>query len=69
MLLLSVISSAVAPGLALLTFFYLKDKYDQEPLHMVLKVFLLGLLIVLPVMIIQRGLCWGWAVVLMWILF
>lgn len=36
---------------------------------MVLKVFLLGLLIVLPVMIIQRGLCWGWAVVLMWIPF
>ncbi|ETT66618.1 hypothetical protein C173_18741 [Paenibacillus sp. FSL R7-277] len=59
MLLLSVISSAVAPGLALLTFFYLKDKYDQEPLHMVLKVFLLGLMIVLPVMIIQRGLVLG----------
>ncbi|SET53372.1 glutamic-type intramembrane protease PrsW [Paenibacillus sp. NFR01] len=59
MLLLSVISSAVAPGLALLTFFYLKDKYDQEPLHMVVKVFLLGLLIVFPVMIIQRGLMLG----------
>jgi len=58
-LLLSVISSAVAPGLALLTYFYLKDKYDQEPLHMVLKVFLLGFLIVFPVMIIQRGLVLG----------
>ncbi|WP_379129130.1 glutamic-type intramembrane protease PrsW [Paenibacillus sp. sgz500958] len=59
MLLLSVISSAVAPGLALLTYFYLKDKYDQEPLHMVIKVFLLGFLIVFPVMIIQRGLVLG----------
>ncbi|MGN7761760.1 MULTISPECIES: glutamic-type intramembrane protease PrsW [Paenibacillus] len=59
MLLLSVISSAVAPGLALLTFFYLKDKYDQEPLFMVLKVFLLGILIVFPIMIIQRGLVLG----------
>ncbi|AIQ48197.1 peptidase [Paenibacillus sp. FSL R7-0273] len=59
MLLLSVITSAVAPGLALLTFFYLKDKYDQEPLHIVLKVFLLGLLIVFPVMIIQRGMVLG----------
>ncbi|MBW4082857.1 glutamic-type intramembrane protease PrsW [Paenibacillus sp. S150] len=59
MLWLSVISSAVAPGLALLTFFYLKDKYDQEPFHMVLKVFLLGLLIVFPIMIIQRGLVLG----------
>jgi RsiW-degrading membrane proteinase PrsW (M82 family) len=58
-LLLSVITSAVAPGLALLTFFYLKDKYDQEPLHMVIKVFLLGLLIVFPVMIIQRGMVLG----------
>ncbi|MFF2908084.1 glutamic-type intramembrane protease PrsW [Paenibacillus sp. NPDC057934] len=60
MLILSIISSAVAPGLALLTFFYLKDKYDQEPLHMVIKVFLLGFLIVFPVMIIQRGLMLGW---------
>ncbi|WP_150271014.1 glutamic-type intramembrane protease PrsW [Paenibacillus tepidiphilus] len=59
MLLLSVITSAVAPGLALLIFFYLKDKYDQEPLHMVVKVFLLGLLIVFPVVIIQRGLTLG----------
>ncbi len=59
MLLLSVITSAVAPGLALLTFFYLKDKYDQEPLLMVLKVFIVGLLIVFPVMIIQRGMVLG----------
>lgn len=59
MLLLSVISSAVAPGLALLTYFYLKDKYNQEPLLMVLKVFLLGILIVFPIMIIQRGLMLG----------
>ncbi|AIQ64654.1 Protease PrsW [compost metagenome] len=59
MLWLSVVSSAVAPGLALLVYFYLKDKYDAEPLHLVLKVFLLGLLIVVPVMIIQRGLTLG----------
>lgn len=56
MLLFSIASAAVAPGIALLTYFYLKDKYDAEPLHMVIKVFLLGFLIVLPVMIIQRGL-------------
>ncbi|OAB44255.1 glutamic-type intramembrane protease PrsW [Paenibacillus glacialis] len=59
MLLFSVIASAVAPGIALLTFFYLKDKYDAEPIHMVLRIFLLGLLIVIPVMIIQRGLTLG----------
>jgi RsiW-degrading membrane proteinase PrsW (M82 family) len=54
-LLFSVIASAVAPGIALLTFFYLKDKYDVEPIHMIVRVFLLGLLIVIPVMILQRG--------------
>ncbi|MCJ8011111.1 glutamic-type intramembrane protease PrsW [Paenibacillus sp. KQZ6P-2] len=52
----SVIASALAPGLALLTYFYLKDRYDQEPLTMVIKVFVFGFLIVVPVMIIQRGL-------------
>ncbi|MDO7905097.1 glutamic-type intramembrane protease PrsW [Paenibacillus sp. JX-17] len=56
MLLFSIITAAVAPGLALLTYFYLKDRYDSEPLHMVVKVFLLGFLVVLPVMILQRGL-------------
>lgn len=48
-------TAAVAPGVALLTYFYLKDKYDSEPLHMVIKIFLLGFLIVLPIMILQRG--------------
>ncbi|WP_054957147.1 glutamic-type intramembrane protease PrsW [Paenibacillus dakarensis] len=55
MLVFSIIASALAPGLALLTYFYLKDRYDQEPLHIVVKVFLLGFLIVIPVMIVQRG--------------
>lgn len=59
MLLFSVIASAVAPGIALLTFFYLKDKYDAEPIHMVVRIFLLGLLIVIPVMVVQRGLTLG----------
>jgi RsiW-degrading membrane proteinase PrsW (M82 family) len=56
LLLFSILIAAVAPGFALLTFFYLKDKYDSEPLHLVLKMFFLGFLIVIPVMIIQRGL-------------
>ncbi|NMO96949.1 glutamic-type intramembrane protease PrsW [Paenibacillus lemnae] len=55
MLVFSVIASALAPGLALMTYFYLKDKYDQEPLHVVIKMFLLGFLIVIPVLILQRG--------------
>lgn len=59
MLLFSVIASAVAPGVALLTFFYLKDKYDAEPIHMVIRIFLLGLLIVIPVIFLQRGMTMG----------
>lgn len=55
MLVFSIIASALAPGLALLTYFYLKDRYDQEPLHIIAKVFVLGVLIVFPVMILQRG--------------
>ncbi|MBM7564461.1 glutamic-type intramembrane protease PrsW [Paenibacillus sacheonensis] len=56
MLLFSIITAAVAPGVALLTYFYLKDRYEAEPIHMVLRVFLMGVLIVLPIMVIQRGL-------------
>lgn len=56
MLLFSIITAAVAPGIALLTYFYLKDRYEAEPIHMVLRVFLMGILIVLPIIVIQRGL-------------
>jgi RsiW-degrading membrane proteinase PrsW (M82 family) len=60
MLLFSVLAAAIAPGLALLAYFYWKDKYDTEPLSMVAKLFLTGVLIVLPVMIVQRGLTLWW---------
>ncbi|OPA81416.1 protease PrsW [Paenibacillus selenitireducens] len=53
--LLSVLTAAIAPGIALLVYFYLKDRYDSEPVSMVVKIFLLGFLIVLPIMIIQHG--------------
>lgn len=56
MLLLSVLTAAVAPGVALLTYLYLRDKYDVEPIHMVVRLFVLGMLVVVPIMVIQRGL-------------
>lgn len=56
MLLFSVLAAAIAPGIALLAYFYWKDRYDAEPLHVVIKLFLAGVLIVLPVMVIQHGL-------------
>jgi RsiW-degrading membrane proteinase PrsW (M82 family) len=52
----SLLAAAVAPGLALLAYFYWKDRYDAEPLSMVVKLFLTGVLIVLPIMIVQRAL-------------
>ncbi|WP_123040830.1 glutamic-type intramembrane protease PrsW [Cohnella candidum] len=55
-MLLSVLAAAIAPGLALLAYFYWKDRYDSEPLSMVLRMFVTGVLIVLPAMVLQRGL-------------
>ncbi|KIL34859.1 peptidase [Cohnella kolymensis] len=60
MLLVSVLAAAIAPGIALLAYFYWKDRYDSEPLPMVLRMFLTGVLIVLPIMIVQRGLTLLW---------
>ncbi|CAM3973409.1 glutamic-type intramembrane protease PrsW [Lederbergia lenta] len=50
---LFILSAGIAPGLALLSYFYLKDQYDQEPVLMVFKVFLFGVFITFPIMFIQ----------------
>lgn len=55
MLLFSVLTAAIAPGISLLTYLYLRDRYDSEPIHMVVRMFLLGILIVVPIMVLQRG--------------
>jgi protease PrsW len=60
MLLLSVLAAAIVPGISLLAYFYWKDRYDAEPLPMVLKMILTGVLIVIPIMIVQRGLTLLW---------
>lgn len=44
---------AIAPGLALLLFFYLKDKYEKEPLKLLIKLFILGALILFPTAFIE----------------
>ncbi len=55
MLLVSVLTAAIAPGISLLTYLYLRDRYDAEPIHMVIRMFVLGILIVVPVMVVQSG--------------
>jgi protease PrsW len=50
---IAIITAGIAPGLAILSYFYLKDQYDSEPIYMVFRSFLLGLLLVFPIMFIQ----------------
>lgn len=45
---------AVIPSIAIAVAIYLTDRYDREPLPLLLKVFVLGALSVIPVIIIQR---------------
>lgn len=49
----AIFSAGIAPGLALLSYFYLKDEYDKEPLSQVMRLFFLGVILVFPIMFIQ----------------
>ena len=46
---------AVAPGIAIMWYIYLKDKYDREPLHYLAVSFFLGMLSTLPAIAIQMA--------------
>lgn len=59
MVALSLLTAAIAPGVALLVYIYLKDRYESEPISSVLKLFVLGVIIVFPIMVIQRGFVLG----------
>ncbi|OLN23258.1 protease PrsW [Domibacillus antri] len=50
---LPILSAGIAPGLALLVFFYLRDRYESEPVIMVARAFLYGAVITFPVMFLQ----------------
>lgn len=47
---------ALAPGLALSLFFYLRDKYEKEPVNILVKAFLLGAAMVVPAALLELGL-------------
>jgi protease PrsW len=51
---LGILSAGIAPGFALLSYFYLKDEYDSEPISVVLRTFVYGALLVLPIMFVQH---------------
>ena len=56
MLIFSIISAAIAPGIALLAYFYLKDRFQTEPISMVIRMFIAGAILVFPTMMVQRAL-------------
>ncbi|MBO4282739.1 MAG: PrsW family intramembrane metalloprotease [Bacteroidales bacterium] len=51
---LVLLALAVFPVLILAVYIYVKDKYEKEPLHMLLKAFLGGMLSVLPVIPLEK---------------
>ncbi len=48
--------AAVAPSAALLYYFYTRDKYEKEPRRLLLKAFLLGGSLVIPVLFVEMAL-------------
>ncbi|MGG1631264.1 glutamic-type intramembrane protease PrsW [Rossellomorea sp. NRS-1567] len=50
---LVILSAGIAPGLALLSYFYLRDEYEAEPITLVFKTFMYGAIITFPIMFLQ----------------
>lgn len=50
------LASAIAPSAALLYYFYMRDKYEKEPRLLLLKAFLLGGGLVIPVLFVEMKL-------------
>ncbi|MFC3038947.1 glutamic-type intramembrane protease PrsW [Virgibacillus xinjiangensis] len=48
----AIFSAGLAPAMALMSFFYLKDRFT-EPLHLIIRTFVYGALLVFPIMFIQ----------------
>lgn len=52
---LAILSAGVAPAFALMSFFYLKDRFT-EPLHLIIRNFIYGAILVFPIMFMQYAL-------------
>lgn len=50
---IGILSAGIAPGLALVSYFYLRDQYGQEPIYNVFRVFIFGAIMTFPIMFIQ----------------
>ncbi|TWI52849.1 glutamic-type intramembrane protease PrsW [Halalkalibacter nanhaiisediminis] len=49
----AIITAAMAPGMALLSYFYLRNYYGTNTNRLVFRTFLIGVLLVFPVMVLQ----------------
>ncbi|MDT8860040.1 glutamic-type intramembrane protease PrsW [Alkalihalobacillus sp. MEB130] len=49
----ALVTAAVAPGMALLSYFYLRNHYSTNAVSLVFRTFLIGVLLVFPVMVLQ----------------
>ncbi len=52
---MGLLALAIAPGIFICCFIYFKDKYNKEPLGLLLLAFGLGMLSVLPALVLQLG--------------
>jgi protease PrsW len=50
---MGLLALAIAPGIAICIFIYIKDKYNKEPLGLLLMSFILGMVSTVPAIIIQ----------------
>lgn len=53
---MGLLALAIAPGMAICLFIYLKDKYNKEPLGLLILSFFGGVLAIIPAVIFQLGL-------------
>jgi RsiW-degrading membrane proteinase PrsW (M82 family) len=53
---MGLLALAIAPGIAICLFIYFKDKYNREPLGLLILSFFMGVLSIIPAVIIQIGL-------------
>jgi protease PrsW len=50
---LGILLAGIAPGISLLCYFYLKDRYEPEPIFLVIRTFILGAILVFPTAFIE----------------
>jgi protease PrsW len=50
---LVILSAGFAPGLALLSYFYLRDDFESEPVSFIIKTFVYGAILTFPIMFLQ----------------